>query len=127
MATLTLTKMWVNLMATGEVDYVAAWHYPDDTDTRSVQGRRAQYAGGRMRGISQVGTATDWTFTLEAVTAADTDKLAAWLGQTVLVRDNRGRRTWGFVLAAPRKPWKEQLDLYTVELSLLGVDVVEDV
>jgi hypothetical protein len=126
-ATLILTKLWVNLMATGEVDYVAAWHDPDDTDTRAVTGRVAQYAGGRQRGITQAGVTMTWPFTLRQVTATDTDKLSSWMGQTVLVRDNRGRRTWGVVLACPRRPWKEQLDLYDVELSLQGVDVVEDV
>lgn len=127
MAILLLTRMWVNLAATGEVDYVTAVHDPDDTDTRSVQGRIAQYAGGRQRGISQVGTATTWAFNLRMVTFADTEKLASWMSQTVLVRDNRGRKVWGIIRSVPRRPWKEQLDLYDVELTLEGVDVVEDV
>lgn len=127
MATLTLTKTFINLVPVGEENWVAGWRDAAENDVRSATGGVRQYAGGRQRGVSQVGTASGWTFTLRGMFGTDTDKLAAWLTQTVLVRDNRGRRMYGILLSVPRTPWKEQLDLYDVEISVLGVDVVEDV
>lgn len=125
MATLTIDRIWINLAVSGADDYVKGLRDASESDSRSSVGRIVQYTGGRQRGITQKGVATGWSFTLRGVTAADTDKLASWIGQTVLVRDNRGRKVWGFYLAVPRVPWKEQLDLYDVSLSVLGVDYEE--
>ncbi len=127
MATLSLSKTWINLATTGSVDFVAAWRDAEESDVKQATGAVRQFAGGRQRGITQVGTASGWTFVLRMVPTVDTDKLALWLGQTVLVRDNRGRRMWGIMLACPRRPLKEQLDLYDVEVTVSGVDVDENV
>jgi hypothetical protein len=127
MATLLLSKTFINLVPVGEENVVSGWRDASESDGRASVGAIRQYAGGRQRGVTQVGVASSWSFTLRGILGTDTDKLAAWLGQTVLVRDNRGRRMYGVLFAVPRTPWKEQLDLYDVEVSLNGVDVVEDV
>ena len=125
MATLTLTKTFINLMTTGAS--VAAYRNASDDDTQAMTGRVSTYAGGRQRAITQAGVQSQWKVPLRQVTAADVETLRSWMGQTVLVRDNRGRKAWGIILEVPRAPWKEQLDTYDVDLTLLGVDVDETV
>ena len=129
MVTLILNKTWIHLASSGETEFVSGLRDPAESDTRSVTGRVSQYLGGRQRGITQQGVASVWPFTMRGVLGSDTDKLASWMSQgaAVLVRDNRGRRMYGILLAVPRTPWKEQLDLYDVEVAVNGVDVVEDV
>jgi hypothetical protein len=122
-ATLVLTKTFVNLLTTDES--VSGYRTADDPDTADMQGRVATYAGGRQRGVISEGVAGGWSFTLRGLTVAQTETLRLWLGQTVYVRDNRGRKQFGVLLSVPRAPWKEQLDLYDVEIALRSVTVVE--
>ena len=125
MATLTLAKTWLNLMTTGTA--VTGYRDDEDDDTRAVQGRVATYSGGRQRAVTQEGVGGTWELTLRLVTHADTVTLRSWLGQTILVRDNRGRKEWGVILEVPRTAWKDNLDLYDVALTLLIVTVDEAV
>jgi hypothetical protein len=125
MATLLLNKTWVNLFTTG--DSVTAWRSGDDVDTQTAAGEVRTYAGGRQRAITAEGVQVGWTFTLVGVTTAGTDLLRSWLGQTIVVRDNRGRRIFGVLFECPRRPWKEQLDMYDVDMSVRGVDATEEV
>lgn len=124
-ATLILTKTFVNLFTTDES--VSGYRTGDDADTADMQGRVATYAGGRQRGVISEGVAGGWGFTLKGLTVAQTETLRLWLGQTVYVRDNRGRKLFGVLLSVPRTPWKESLDVYDVEISLRVVTVVEGV
>jgi hypothetical protein len=124
-ATLTLNAIWINLATTGAS--VSGYRNDGDADTAEMTGRVATYAGGRQRGVTSEGVAQTWPFTLRGVTTANTLTLRSWLGQTVLVRDNRGRKMWGVLMSAPRTPWKEQLDQYDVEVALRLVSVVEGV
>jgi hypothetical protein len=123
MATLTLTKLWVNRMTTGEA--VSAQHLPGADDTAIMSGRVATYSGGRQRAVSQEGIAGTWSVVMVQVSYADTEKLRSWMGETVLVRDGRGRKLWGVVLEVPRSPWKEQLDTYDVTMTVQLVTVDE--
>lgn len=116
MTTLLLTKTWINQMTTGEA--VSAQADADDEDVQEMQGRIATYSGGRQRAVTQEGVAGVWRRTLRQVSYADTEKLRTWMGQTVLVRDHRGRKLWGVVLSVPRSAWKEQVDTYDVTLSV---------
>lgn len=127
MATLVLTKRWVNLYPTGEVLVSAQTADDGGPDVRSANARTAVYAGGRQRTISTKGVSGSWTFTLVGVTTADTERLIEHLAQTVLVRDNRGRKMYGSLFSVPRTPWKDQLDLYDVEVTVNLVDVDEAV
>lgn len=93
MATITLGQTYINLLSTGE--YVSA--FTSRGRQRSYQGRgnAEGFAGGRYRSISEEGVAGSQTFTLRDVTVTQLDTLISWIGQTVLVRDNRGRRMFG--------------------------------
>lgn len=125
MGTLLLSATWINLFSTGAA--VKGYRDGDDGDDATMQGRVVGYAGGRQRGVTTEGVAGEWSFVLRGVTVTDTDTLRSWLGQTVQVRDNRGRKMHGILLSVPRTPWKEQLDLYDVTIGLLLVTIVEAV
>lgn len=125
MTTLTLAKCWINLATTGEA--VSAQREDDSADTRTVAGRIGTYSGGRQRAITQEGIGGTWQVSLRQVPYADTEKLRSWMGQTVLVRDNRGRKEYGVILEVPRSGWKEQLDTYDVALTLQLVTYDENV
>ncbi len=125
MATLYLDKTWVTNHVTGAT--VAAVRDTDDGDEYSVAARVQTYAGGRQRGITTQGVAGTWSVRLRGVAVADTEKLRTWLGQTVLIRDNRGRKMYGLLSSVPRSTWKEQLDLYDVVVAIQLVTVDEAV
>lgn len=125
MATLTLAKTWLNLASTGEA--ITAVRTVEDADSRSMQGRIATYSGGRQRAVTQEGIGGTWQLTLVQMSIADTETLRSWMGQTILVRDNRGRKEYGVFLEVPRSTWKEQLDTYDVALTLLLVSYDEAV
>jgi hypothetical protein len=125
MATLNLTKCWINLATTGES--VTAQRIDNGEDTRAVAGRVATYSGGRQRAVTQEGVMGTWPVTLTQVSAADTATLRSWMGQTILVRDSRGRKEYGVVLEVPRSAWKDQLDTYDVALTLQLVSYDESV
>lgn len=125
MATLTLSRTWVNLLSTGEG--VSAYRATDDPDTVEVRGQVVTYAGGRMRAVTSEGSPGSWSLPLVMVPYATTEKLRGWMGQAVQVRDNRGRKQFGVILSVPRSPWRESLDTYNVPLTLLAISVVEGV
>lgn len=86
---LVLTKVFVNLMVTGQA--VSA---QSTARTRSLEqaGEVRTYAGGRQRAITQEGLHQQFGLTLLLVTAATVDTLVGWIGQTVQIRDHRGQR-----------------------------------
>lgn len=89
MATLTLTKVWVNLLDTGEA--VSGWSDPERDQEHDVQGETRTYAGGRQRSVTQEGARGRFAFRLVAVSKTDVDTLNSWKSRTVQVRDHRGQ------------------------------------
>lgn len=93
MATLTLTKLWVNLVATGQAaSGDAAVGRPEDY---SAPGRVSIYAGGRVRSITSIGELGAYRFQLRYVPRSTVDLLHTWLRQVVQVRDSKGRKVFG--------------------------------
>ena len=85
--TLSLTKLWINLLSSG----AAVSAYSNDRSGAFTNiGEVKQMAGGRQRGISVVGEAGVYQFTLVDVPIADVDTLRLWKGQTVQVRQQPG-------------------------------------
>lgn len=124
MATLTLDRTWLNLAATGEA--ISAWRAEGpDGDTASIEGQVERYAGGRMRSYSVEGTAVVFPFTLLPLPTADADTLRGWLGETVLYRDNLGRKLYGTLFEDARRPWRPAVGFWIVDLSLQVVDFDE--
>lgn len=95
MATVTLEQAWVHL-ASDLTQNISCWS-ADWSDTRSVRGEVRTYANGRRRIIRRAGTQRQLGVTLKLLTAEQVDTLAGWAGETVLIRDKRGRKlycTW---------------------------------
>ncbi|WP_435589179.1 hypothetical protein [Micromonospora chalcea] len=88
MASVTLTKLWINHAETGAA--IAAHSAPNRTRTITTPGQVQTYAAGTRRPIA-AGTRDDtYTFTLRLVTTAQLDTLTSWIGQPVQIRNDRG-------------------------------------
>jgi hypothetical protein len=125
MATLTLTALWINLVATGAA--VSAQSAPDRAGTYSAQGAVVSNAGGRRRSITGPGRGGTFAFTLVLVPDTDRQTLKSWMGQTVQVRDHRGQQFYGVFYGIDSKEYKDNLAAYEVSIVLNVVDVVEGV
>lgn len=93
MVAIVLDRTFVNLVATGAV--VQAYTGRGRSRAYKTDGAVAAFAGGRYRSIALEGVAGQQTFMLRDVSTADIETLKSWIGETVLVRDNRGRRMFG--------------------------------
>lgn len=93
MVAVTLDRTFVNLVSTGET--VQAYTGRGRSRQYRTDGAVQQFAGGRFRSIALEGVAGAQTFMLRDVPPDDIDTLKSWIGETVLVRDNRGRRMFG--------------------------------
>ncbi len=93
MVAITLDRTFVNLVATGAT--IQAYTGRGRSRSYKTDGAVQAFAGGRYRSIALEGTAGQQTFMLRDVSNADIETLKLWIGETVLVRDNRGRRMFG--------------------------------
>lgn len=93
MVAIVLDRTFVNLVATGAV--VQAYTGRGRSRSYKTDGAVQAFAGGRYRSIALEGVAGQQTFMLRDVSTADIETLKSWIGETVLVRDNRGRRMFG--------------------------------
>lgn len=125
MTTLTLTKLWVNLLSTGEA--VSAYGQIGRPSEFSIDGDVVTYAGGRQRGESVDGERSTYTFTLVDCTLAQRDKLRLWFGLPVIVRDHRGQAFKATYFAINLNEMTYDLDLYTIAITVHGVTVSESV
>lgn len=123
MVAIALSQVFINLMSTG--DYVAAYSQVGKTATASQDGEVRRYAGGRFRSIVTIGTRRTRQFTLLDVDQDTLDTLESWIGQTVLVRDNRGKRTFGTFFDLNEGD-RFTNDRYNVSVSVTEVTYSED-
>lgn len=100
MATVTLTAIWFNLASNPSRRLVlpyATLSVQPDINVDSIV-----YAGGNVRKVTQPGYQTKLSIDAQAVTAAQRQLLelppsqGGWLGETVAVRDHRGRKYHGW-------------------------------
>lgn len=92
MTTLTLTKLFVNLVASGaSVSAQSNGRGEEYSNTGEVK----QLAGERLRSVTVAGERGQYSFTMIDVPAADVATLRTWKGQLVQVRDDRGRAFFG--------------------------------
>jgi hypothetical protein len=92
MATVTLAKVFVNLLETGE--YITAFS-TGRSRAYGIPGEVRSYAGGRQRAVTRAGTSTTFAVTLRDLTLAQVTTLEEWAGHAVLVRDHRGQSFTG--------------------------------
>ncbi len=124
MVAIELGKTFVNLVSTGAL--VAAYTGRGRTRAKSQEGSVERFAGGRFRSISTEGVAGSQTFTLRDVSPADLATLEGWIGELVLVRDNRGRRMFGTYYQVNYADRPNE-NYYDVELNVLEVSYNEGV
>lgn len=124
MATLTLTKLFINLLATGQA--VSGSSDPSRTQQHDMQGEVRTYAGGRQRSVTQEGVRGTFGFQLVAVSKTDVDTLTSWIGQTVTVRDHRGQRFVGVYYGVEIGEYPDPL-LWSAGIQLNAVTVSEGV
>lgn len=123
MATLLLTKAFVNLLATGAS--VAAQSQGRSLTT-GMDGEIRKYAGGRTRAVTEEGVRIAYDITLLHLNATQVATLRSWIGQEVLVRDNFGRAVKGVFWSVPEvEPGRHLNDGLHVKLSVQGVTVVD--
>lgn len=120
---LALTKVWVNLLSTGES--VSAYSI-DRSLSHEMTGEIRTYAGGRQRSITSEGVRTTFSLTLRLVTAATLATLEAWMGRVVQVRDHRGQRFFCVYTAITPVEHKDPT-LWDVQLQCRSVTVTEGV
>jgi hypothetical protein len=99
MATLTLDRTWITLHSTGVS--ISGYSGRDREWSQSTNTEVRTYAGGRQRAVTSEGVSGSYTFTLRFVSEADVNTLISWMGQTVLIRDNWGRKFYGVVSEIP--------------------------
>lgn len=124
MATLTLTKLWINVLATGEA--VSGFSL-DRGEELDMDGGVRTYAGGRRRAYTTPGDIGTFGFTLRHMTKADVDTLKLWRGILVQVRDHRGQRFVGVYRKVKPDEVKSDINLYDVSMTLETVSFVEGV
>jgi hypothetical protein len=122
MATLTLTALWINLVATGAA--VSAQSAPDRNEAYVSPVNVLTYAGGRRRAITGPGEAGSYAFTLRMASRTSVETLRLWVGQTVQVRDNFGRRFFGVYGTLGIKEWRDGT-FWDVDIVLTVVTFTE--
>lgn len=92
MASIALTRTWVTLATdlTTSVQVDAS----DRSRTQSIQGEIRVYGGGRLRFAGQAGQQATVPLTFRTNDRTLIDTLTGWIGETVLIRDPRGRAEW---------------------------------
>jgi hypothetical protein len=116
MATLTLTKVWINRLDSGAA--VSAQSLPERARSRSMAGEVRGYAGGRQRSFTQLGLRGVFEFGLVLVSLATVELLESWIGVPVLVRDHRGQAFTGVFYDVPATGHRDDVNAYDVTLSL---------
>lgn len=100
MASVVLGDMWINL-ASDLSQHVVIRRAASTWSTPKV-GEVRLYASGRARVISQAGGLGQTTANVRTTDMALIATLQSWEGQTVLVRDERGRSAWGVFFDVPQ-------------------------
>lgn len=125
MATLSLQKLWINVLPDGAA--VSAYSIPARTRSYEAKIDNRVYAGGRVRAIAQEGVQSQIGFTLRLASWANVETLVGWLGRVVQVRDHRGTRYFGvFASVVPVEVPNESL-LWDVQLEVKVVTFDEGV
>lgn len=115
MASVKLLQTWVTLVATGQS--VKGYTARGRSREASREGETRRMAGGRFRAVGTLGTRRAQQFALRDVSMSDIETLEAWIGQLVLVRDNRGRRMFGTYWAVPYTD-RQDPNYYDVALNV---------
>lgn len=101
MASVTLARMWINLAS--DLTQAVQLRHTNWSGQDSIPGEVREYAGGRVRPVLHEAALASQKFSALTDDMTVVDQLKAWLGQTVLVRDLRGRSAWVVFLAVDQE------------------------
>lgn len=122
MAMIVLRKLWIHLLDTGiGLSFYTAF---ERSLSKGISGEVRTYAGGRQRSVSAVGVKEQVSIQLKQATQLQIDTLESWFGQTVVVRDYRGRRWFGVFYALDVTDRRKKT-LYDVNITFYEVTYVE--
>jgi hypothetical protein len=124
MPTLTLSKLWINRMDTGESISGASGR--ERSTGYSVDGSVRTYASGRRRAVAVVGLRAEVTRTMVMVDYATKELLVSWIGALVQMRDHRGNKWFGVFYGVEVNEYM-RTDLYSVAVTLQVTTTVEGV
>ena len=124
MASVTLNKLWINLLSTGEG--IAGASNRGKSYGAEVDLSVRTYANGRRRAIATAGIKREIPYTLVALDLATKIKLESCIGQSIQVRDNRGQKWFGTFAGVSTSEYMPT-GLYAVSFTLLETTVVEGV
>lgn len=116
MATLTLTKVFINLLESGAAVSAQAARGRTHRVSQPVEVRT--YGGGRRRAVTQAGVTEALGVTLRDVPAADVATLESWIGRAVLYRDDRGRKVAGVFDGMERDELVDDKGKYDISLTI---------
>lgn len=116
MATLNLTRVFINLYATGAA--VSAVSAPGRSESYQVAGETRMYAGGRRRSMTQQGELGSYSVTLLQVPRVDVETLRGWKGQVVQVRDHKGRLFTGTFFVVAIAEYRDTATVFDVAIAL---------
>lgn len=124
MTVLALTKLWINLLSTGEG--VSGASNSGKSQTFQVEGNIVKGASGRLRAVTVAGETGEFGYEFVLVDLATVIKLRGWLGQAVEVRDVRGQKRYGIFLGLNVTEYKTHT-LYRIGFTLQALTVTEGV
>lgn len=124
MAVLTLTKAFINNLATGEA--VSAQSGRDRVLGVERSGEVRAYGGGRRRSVTQAGRRASLPVSLRYVPTADAAVLEGWIGEAVLYRDDRGRRLACVYFGIDYKEYLADKDRFDIGLTLTEITWSEE-
>lgn len=120
MASVTLDRMWVNL-ASDPSQYLTLSH-AKWTGQESIAGEVRQYASGRLRTVLHGGSVGSQSFSFLTEDMSVLALLRAWMGQTVCLRDHRGRRAFATFLSVSEDDISTRLTQVSVSFSRVSFD-----
>jgi hypothetical protein len=112
MAAVTLTHLWLHDAADPSVYVKLRLHELSATPARRAEAR--EYAAGRVRKISRPTRRQTIAFDCRLVDRSTITQLEEWAGRTLMLRDPRGRKAWGFYeqVEVGEHRWTERGDVH---------------
>lgn len=122
MPMVTLKRLWLNRMDTGEAITAASGR--DRATGYGMDGEVRTYASGRRRAISTAGLKVDVQRTMLALDYDTKEELVSWLGVFCVLRDHRGNAWFGVFFDVSITEYMRP-DLYAAQITLQGVTTEE--
>jgi hypothetical protein len=122
MPILTLDKLWLNRMDTGEA--ISGASARDRATGYSMEGTVRTYASGRRRAITTAGLRVEVQRRMVALDFDTKEQLVEWLGVHCQLRDHRGNKWFGVFFAVDIGEYMRP-DLYSAAITLQAVTTVE--